>query len=96
MVSGDREFPATGCPPTSPPGGLGGSLGAGQARGWQGPSACCAGHCTRTVISWWKTVSGGKGVYHVLFGAQVVADALAKAVAEKLFVDILQPQLLHV
>lgn len=32
----------------------------------------------------------------VFFGAQVVSEALAKSVAEKLFVDILQPQLLHV
>lgn len=32
----------------------------------------------------------------MLFGTQVVSDALAKAVAEKLFVEILQPQLLHV
>lgn len=29
-------------------------------------------------------------------GAQVLADALAKAMVEKFFVGILQPQLLHV
>lgn len=33
---------------------------------------------------------------NALFGTQVVADTLAKAVAEKLFVETLQPQLLHV
>lgn len=37
-----------------------------------------------------------KCVDDMLCGTQVVADALAKAVAEKFFMETLQPQLLHV